>query len=87
MVLSGKLTREEATKIFLKLYTSATVPNWLEELLGNLILIDEPEEHAGLSEQELKQITQKLRERAKTQQNQDNSTTKRQKPLPDETTD
>ena len=61
------MTKNQASKTFLKIYTDTTPkPQWLEETLSTLILIDEEEKHGAPTQQELKQIINKLTKEATT---------------------
>ena len=61
------MTKNQASKTFLKIYTDTTPkPQWLEETLSTLILIDEEEKHGAPTQQELKQIINNIDETLKT---------------------
>ena len=65
--LENKITKNQASKTFLKIYTDTTPkPQWLEETLSTLILIDEEEKHGAPTQQELKQIINNIDETLKT---------------------
>ena len=61
-VLRGETTRDEAAKVFLRIYVSpVTKPLWLEEILAELILIDEKPEYGAPTNEELREILTKLK--------------------------
>ena len=60
-VLRGEMSREQAAKKLLEIYTSpAKKPKWLEEILADLILIDERPEHGAPTDDELREALKQI---------------------------
>ena len=63
-LLEGRLSRREAARLFLELYTKAALPDPLEDILSTLILVDEEPQHGAPTRQELEQLLSTLKKLA-----------------------